>query len=73
MSAKKCRDYLRIFQFASAIHQQKELPKSQQKLLYIKPAMASAYLSILPSSMIYFSPRNSPRQSAVAEVFCRGK
>ena len=54
MSAIKCRGNFRIFQFASAMHWQKKLPKSQQKPLYIKSAMASTCLCILPKAMIWF-------------------
>ena len=53
--AIKGQDDFRIFQFASAIHQQQQKkPKTQQKTLNITLVMASAYLSILPRATICF-------------------
>ena len=54
MSAIKSQDDFVIFKFVSAIHQQKKLPKTQQKPEYIMSAMASAYLGILPRAIICF-------------------
>ena len=49
----KCQGDFRIFQSALAVRlQEKELPKAQQKPLYIMLAMPSAYIIILPRTMI---------------------
>ena len=44
--AIKCLGNLKVFQFASVLSRQKNLPKTQQKSLYNTSAMASAYLDI---------------------------
>ena len=55
-SAIKCRSKFRIFQFASAMCQQKKkLPKTYQKPLHIMSAMASAYLGMLRRTVIFFN------------------
>ena len=51
----KCPGDFRIFQSALAVRlQKKQLPKAQQKPLYIMLAMPSAYIIILPMTMIWF-------------------
>ena len=52
-SAIKCQGKFRIFQFALAIRWQKNCWRFN-KLLFIMSAMALAYLSILPRTMIGF-------------------
>ena len=49
----KCQGDFRIFQSTLAVRlQEKELPKAQQKPLYIMLAMPSAYIIILTKTMI---------------------
>ena len=52
-SAIKCQGKFRIFQFALAMRWQKNCWRFN-KLLFIMSAMALAYLSILPRTMIQF-------------------
>ena len=55
MAEIKCPGDFRIFQSALAVRlQKKQLPKAQQKPLYIMLAMPSAYIIILPMTMIWF-------------------